>query len=325
MKLWIAPAIVALGLSPAFGQHTHGSRPADAATAKETTFGRAADPAKAGRTVQVEMTDQMRFQPAEITVKRGEIVRFVPVNKGQVMHEMVLGTMQELKKHAEQMKKHAHMQHDESNMAHVAPGKQGVIGWQFTKAGEFFYACLIPGHFDAGMIGKIKVVADSADLGPAQEHSPYAGQHTRPIKALSDDEVRQFLAGAGMGYAKAAELNGYPGPMHVLELADKLELSTQQREQTRRLMESHKAEARALGSKRVDAERRLDALFRPGRILESQDLAEAVKAAAALEAEYRLSHLETHRRMRALLTEEQVSHYAALRGYLPPVSPTIYK
>jgi uncharacterized cupredoxin-like copper-binding protein len=103
------------------------------------------------------MLDQMRFVPAEITVRRGEIVRFVPVNKGQVMHEMVLGTMDELKKHAELMRKHPGMEHDEPHMAHVAPGKQGVMGWQFTKAGEFFYGCLIPGHFDAGMIGKVTV------------------------------------------------------------------------------------------------------------------------------------------------------------------------
>ena len=126
----------------------------------ETTFGRPADPAAAKRTVRVEMTDQMRFQPAEITVKRNETVRFVPVNSGQVMHEMVLGTMAELKRHAEMMKKGAHMSHEEFNMAHVAPGKQGEIGWQFTKAGEFFYACLIPGHFDAGMIGRVKVVSE---------------------------------------------------------------------------------------------------------------------------------------------------------------------
>jgi len=118
-----------------------------------------------------------------------------------------------------------------------------------------------------------------------------------------------------MGYAKAAELNGYPGPMHVLELADKLGLNSQQLDATRRLMESHKAEARALGAKRVDAERRLEALFRSGKDLESRELAEAVRAAGALEAEYRLSHLETHRRMRGLLSDEQSSRYAALRGY----------
>lgn len=124
---------------------------------EETAFGRAADPKKAGRTVRIAMTDEMRFNPAGLTVKRGEIVRFVPVNKGQVLHEMVLGTMDDLKKHAELMRKHPGMEHDEPHMAHVAPGMAGELGWQFTKAGEFYYGCLIPGHFEAGMIGKVKV------------------------------------------------------------------------------------------------------------------------------------------------------------------------
>ena len=148
----------------------------------------------------------------------------------------------------------------------------------------------------------------------AQGHAPYAGQHDRPIKALSEEETRQYLAGAGMGYAKAAELNGYPGPMHVLELADKLALSSEQRDSTRRLMESHKAEARALGAKRVDAEKRLDALFHAGKV-DEQALADAVKSAGAIDAQYRLSHLDTHRRMRALLTDEQVARYNEARGY----------
>jgi Spy/CpxP family protein refolding chaperone len=148
----------------------------------------------------------------------------------------------------------------------------------------------------------------------AQGHHPYAGQHERSVKSLSDDEVKQYLAGAGMGYAKAAELNGYPGPMHVLELADKLTLSAAQRDATRRLMENHKAEARALGAKRVDAEKRLDALFQAGK-LDEPALAGAVRATAAIEGEYRLSHLETHRRARALLSDEQVKRYNELRGY----------
>lgn len=159
MKLWLGAAIIAASAGTALG---HGAKPhagtgIDYSKAEETPFGRAADPKKAKRTVRVEMTDQMRFHPAHITVKQGEVVRFVPVNKGQVMHEMVLGTMDELKKHAELMKKHPGMEHDEPHMAHVAPGKQGVMGWQFTRAGEFFYGCLIPGHFDAGMIGKVTV------------------------------------------------------------------------------------------------------------------------------------------------------------------------
>jgi Spy/CpxP family protein refolding chaperone len=148
----------------------------------------------------------------------------------------------------------------------------------------------------------------------AQHAQPYAGQQSRPIKALSDDAVKQYLDGAGLGYAKAAELNHYPGPMHVLELADKLQLTADQRKRTAALMEQHKAEARKLGKKVVDAEQALDELFRSGRA-EQQTLAAQVKAAAAAEGEYRLSHLETHRRMRALLTDEQVARYDRLRGY----------
>jgi uncharacterized cupredoxin-like copper-binding protein len=96
----------------------------------------------------------------EVTVKRGEVVRFVPVNKGQVLHEMVRGTMDDLKKHAAMMRKHPGMHHAEPYMAHVAPGKSGEMGWQFTRAGEFYYACLVPGHFEAGMLGKVTVTAE---------------------------------------------------------------------------------------------------------------------------------------------------------------------
>ena len=158
MRLWLATVLAAAaGAAFAHGEKPHASKGVDYSQAAQTPFGRAADPKKAQRTVRVEMTDQMRFHPADVTVKRGEVVRFVPLNKGQVMHEMVLGTMDELKKHAAMMKMHPGMKHDEPHMAHVPPGKQGVVGWQFTKAGEFFYACLIPGHFEAGMIGKVTV------------------------------------------------------------------------------------------------------------------------------------------------------------------------
>ncbi len=132
--------------------------------------------------------------------------------------------------------------------------------------------------------------------------------------ALSPQEVEQYQSGAGMGYAKAAELNHFPGPMHVLELADKLGLSSEQRASTQRLMQEHKAAARAIGARLVEAERSLEAMFRSGQVQE-QALAKAVRAAAALEGEYRLSHLETHRRMRALLSGEQVRRYDELRGY----------
>ncbi len=148
----------------------------------------------------------------------------------------------------------------------------------------------------------------------ASADQSYGGQQEREIKALSAQEVQQYLSGAGMGYARAAELNRYPGPMHVLELADKLELTYEQRTGTKALMDAHKAEARAIGAKRVEAERALDALFASGKASE-EALRQAVHAAAALEGEYRLSHLETHRRMRALLTEGQIARYDQLRGY----------
>jgi uncharacterized cupredoxin-like copper-binding protein len=153
----IVAACFIAGGALAHGDTPHAAKGIDYSKAEQMPFGRAVDPKKAKRTVKVEMSDQMRFLPAEITVKQGEVVRFVPVNKGQVMHEMVLGTMDDLKKHAELMKKFPEMEHDEPHMAHVAPGKSGEMGWQFTRAGEFFYGCLIPGHFEAGMIGKVKV------------------------------------------------------------------------------------------------------------------------------------------------------------------------
>ena len=134
------------------------------------------------------------------------------------------------------------------------------------------------------------------------------------LQALTPEEVEQYRAGAGMGYAKAAELNQFPGPMHVLELAAPLGLSAEQRAATERLMQTHKAEARALGAKLVAAEQHLERLF-SSRQVDDARLAQAVSAAARLQGEYRLSHLETHRRMRALLTEEQVHRYDMLRGH----------
>ena len=146
------------------------------------------------------------------------------------------------------------------------------------------------------------------------QQQPYAGQQEREIKALSPDEVKQYLSGAGMGYAKPAELNRYPGPMHVLELADQLALTPEQAARTKELMDAHKVEARAIGAKRVESERAIEMLFRSGKADEAA-LAKSVREAAFVEGEYRIAHLETHRRMRALLSEEQVAQYVRLRGY----------
>jgi uncharacterized cupredoxin-like copper-binding protein len=155
-------AIAALSMTSAVwahGNEGHAAQPPafDASKVEDTAFGRQGDPAKATRVIRVDMADTMRFTPADLTVKRGETVKLVATNKGQVLHEMVLGTADELKKHAEMMKKFPDMEHDEPHMAHVKPGKSGAIVWQFTKAGEFQFACLIPGHFEAGMVGKVTV------------------------------------------------------------------------------------------------------------------------------------------------------------------------
>ena len=129
----------------------------DASKVEAAAFGQEGNPKKVSRTVKVGMTDNMRFTPASITVKRGETVRFVVHNGGQVLHEMVLGTTEALKQHAELMRKFPEMEHADANMAHVKPGKSGEIVWQFTKPGNFEFACLQPGHFEAGMIGKVVV------------------------------------------------------------------------------------------------------------------------------------------------------------------------
>jgi Spy/CpxP family protein refolding chaperone len=143
---------------------------------------------------------------------------------------------------------------------------------------------------------------------------PYAGQHARDIKSLSAEEVNQYLAGAGAGFAKPAELNHYPGPAHVIELADKLDLSAEQRAQVQALMDAHKEEAKAAGARVVELERKLDALFRAGDVSESR-LAATVQEAAQAQGAYRLTHLDTHRKLRSMLTDAQVARYDELRGY----------
>lgn len=142
----------------AHGDEEHAKpRVYDAKKVEVTAFGQEGNPKKVARTIQVDMADNMRFTPADITVKRGETVKFVVHNGGQVLHEMVLGTKEAIKEHAELMKKFPEMEHADANMAHVKPGKNGEIVWQFTKAGEFQFACLQPGHFEAGMVGKLTV------------------------------------------------------------------------------------------------------------------------------------------------------------------------
>lgn len=118
------------------------------------------------------MTDAMRFNPANIAVKQGETIRFVVKNSGQVKHEFVLGTDKELKEHYELMKKFPEMEHSDPSMVTVAPGRTGEVIWQFTRSGTVAFACLQPGHYDAGMKGAVSVAAGRSPGGKAR-----AGEH----------------------------------------------------------------------------------------------------------------------------------------------------
>ncbi|SDG23470.1 cupredoxin domain-containing protein [Bosea robiniae] len=126
----------------------------------ETAYGKAGDPKKPARIVQVVMAERdgkMSFIPDRIEIRRGEQIRFQLRNNGELDHELVLATLAENLKHAVEMQKNPDMEHDDPNAKRLAPKKTGEIVWAFTKAGEFDFSCLIPGHREAGMTGKIIV------------------------------------------------------------------------------------------------------------------------------------------------------------------------
>lgn len=165
MILATALFAVAATAGPAAGGGGHGH--------DEYAVGQPGKAAKVTRTVQVDMADTMRFTPSNFAVKQGETIRFVVKNSGQVKHEFVLGTEKEMKEHYAQMMKFPEMEHDDPNMVTVAPGKTGEVIWHFTKAGPVDFACLHPGHYDAGMKGLIKVAggkASSKEDGHAHKH-----------------------------------------------------------------------------------------------------------------------------------------------------------
>jgi uncharacterized cupredoxin-like copper-binding protein len=143
--------------APANGDENHGKKKDRHTNGHATALGKPGDPQKVTRTIEVEMNDTMRFKPDSIQVKRGETIRFLVRNIGKVKHEMVLGTIKELKKHAELMGKFPEMKHADPNQVSVDPGMTGELVWQFTRAGTFDFACLVPGHFEAGMVGKVRV------------------------------------------------------------------------------------------------------------------------------------------------------------------------
>lgn len=149
---------------------------------------------------------------------------------------------------------------------------------------------------------------------PVIAASPYAGLEDRAIKALGEEQVDDLRAGRGMGLALAAELNGYPGPRHVLDHADELSLDAGQRAETQRLFTEMQAGARALGERIIDRERALDRLF-ADRVADASSVAARTAEIARLNGELRAHHLDYHLRMVELLTPEQVARYGALRGY----------
>lgn len=327
----IAACAILTGASATFGHQPQQGKPMHVAVAEQTDWGIAGEAKQVRRTITLTMSDTMRFTPGRIEVRQGETVRLRVRNAGKMQHELVLGTATELAAHAALMLKHPGMEHDEPYMVHVAPGKTGEILWTFNRAGEFEFACLIDGHYQAGMKGSIRVIAAKAgkDMpatapaaatpqhgmhGQSSAGQPYAGEQQREIKALSGQDIQAYEDGQGHGFAKAAELNGYPGPIHTLELASELRLSEAQRTQSQALLTQHKAAARRLGVELITAERALDQAF-ASRSIDTETLNQLTRAAGDKLAQLRAEHLQTHLAQTALLTPQQIERYKTLRGY----------
>ena len=158
-------------------------------------------------------------------------------------------------------------------------------------------------------------VAAGAFAQHGRQHAqPYAGQQAREVASLSAEELKDFAAGRGMGLAKSAELNGHPGPFHVLELAEELKLTPEQRQRVQAAFERMKAKAKALGEAYIKAERDVDQAFKSGTA-DAGEVAARVAEANRLLGEVRLSHLLAHVEITPVLTPEQRTRYAELRGY----------
>ncbi len=158
MKQLIALALaLTVGTAPAIAHEGSKATPHSATARKEQKPWGIAGNARGARTIEIVMTDNMRFTPDKVELRRGDTVKFVVRNAGQMLHEFVIGTPGALDEHAALMVRFPGMEHDEPYMAHVAPGKTGEVVWTFNRAGEFRFACLIAGHYQAGMVGTITV------------------------------------------------------------------------------------------------------------------------------------------------------------------------
>ena len=215
----------------------HGDEDHEGGAAKHeghaAALGKPGDPSKVSRTIDVTMSDAMRFTPSAIAVKRGETIRFALKNVGKLKHEMVLGEIKELKEHAALMQKFPEMEHSDPNMVTVAPGKNGEIIWQFTKAGTFTFACLQPGHFEAGMVGKVKVsgampaaVVASVDMNAdAMDQKPKPMNTSKANMAatvMTDGEVKKIDKDTGKITIKHGPITnlGMPGMTMVFKAKD---------------------------------------------------------------------------------------------------------
>ena len=154
----LAATLATSGVVLAHGDATHAKKAA-AVKKEQKDWGIAGNAEAVMRSITITMTDNMRFTPDRIDVRQGETVKIVLKNSGKMLHEFVLGTKKELEEHAALMLKFPTMEHDEPYMAHVPVGKTGQIIWTFNRAGDFDFACLIAGHYQAGMVGKVTVAA----------------------------------------------------------------------------------------------------------------------------------------------------------------------
>lgn len=190
-SLLLAFCLAASSLAADAHGPSHATRPI---ATDEHAFGAQGDPKAATRTVTISMNDTMRFTPSSITVRQGETVTLAVRNDGKIRHELVLGTAADLAHHAELMRKHPGMEHDEPYMAHVEPGATQHLTWRFSRDGTFEFACLVPGHYEAGMKGVVTVQATPGEAAGAK-----AGPGSPPHAAgtLAEGEVRKIDLAAG--------------------------------------------------------------------------------------------------------------------------------
>lgn len=239
--------------------------PAKGVATDEHPFGMQGEPGKAARVVPIVMDDTMRFRPASITVREGETITLAIRNEGKVMHELVLGTPADLARHAELMRKHPGMEHDEPYMAHVKPGATRRLTWRFSKSGTFEFACLVPGHYEAGMKGVVAVTAAAGagatgtrtaaitageaatgtgtPAGTAATVAPSASNLAPSAESpLAEGEVRKVDLAAGKVTLRHGEIRNLemppmtmvfgvadPGVLHQLKVGDKVRFTAQRR------------------------------------------------------------------------------------------------